>query len=362
MAAIRLTDLCKAYHADQMVVDSLNLAIADGEFVSLLGPSGCGKTTTLRLMAGFMAPDRGEITVGDRVVSAPGRVVPPERRRMSMIFQSYALWPHKSVFDNVAFGLELQRVTGQEMKRRVMDALDLVRLAPLAARYPAELSGGQQQRVALARAVVVRPETLLMDEPLSNLDANLREEMRSELRTIHEEARITTIYVTHDQVEALVTSDRVVVMSGGRVEQAGTPTEVFESPRTEFVARFIGRWNVLPAQLTGARQLEIAGRPFALCGDAPMAPPATVKACIRPQQVELIAGSCADAGQNTIMGQVQRQSYLGEQRDYLIDVPGYDLSVRAWTAPAVIFPVGAAVTCRFPPAALRVVEPSDASP
>ena len=361
MAAIRLTNLSKAYHPGQTVVDDLTLDIADGEFVSFLGPSGCGKTTTLRLVAGFMEPDRGEITVGDEVMSAPGRVVPPERRRMSMIFQSYALWPHKTVFDNVAFGLELQRVTGQELKRRVMEALALVRLTSLAARYPAELSGGQQQRVALARAVVVRPETLLMDEPLSNLDANLREEMRGELRTIHEEARITTIYVTHDQAEALVTSDRIVVMANGRVEQTGAPTDVFETPRTEFVARFIGRWNVLPARLTDICQVEIAGRPCAVGTPAAMRPPAAVRACIRPQQVTLAADS-PELAPNTFVGRVRRQAYLGEQRDYLIDVPGLDIPVRAWASPALVFPVGAVVTCHFPPAALRVVEPSETSP
>ena len=193
----------------------VSLALAPGEFVSLLGPSGCGKTTTLRMIAGFMKPTAGRIEVNGRSVSSPNAVVAPERRGMSMIFQSYAIWPNMTVGQNVAFGLKLRKISSAEVTERVNRILDTVQLRHLKDRYPAELSGGQQQRVALARAIVIEPEVLLLDEPLSNLDANLREEMRSEIRRLHDAFRITTVYVTHDQSEAMVTSDRIVVMNRG---------------------------------------------------------------------------------------------------------------------------------------------------
>src|SRR2546430_16701229 len=233
-------------HYDSVaVVDNVSLHIEDGLLVCLLGPSGCGKTTTLRLIAGFVEPTGGEISVGDRVVSSRSRTLPPERRNMSMIFQSYALWPHMTVAENVSYGLRLRKVDRATIDRKLAAILDTTHLRGLADRYPGELSGGQQQRVALARALIVEPETLLLDEPLSNLDANLREEMRFEVRRLHDEYRYTTVYVTHDQSEAMTTADVIAVMNAGKIEQAGSPAEIYDRPRSEFVARFIGSSNVI---------------------------------------------------------------------------------------------------------------------
>ena len=228
-------------------VQDFSLELAEGEFVSLLGPSGCGKTTTLRMIAGFIDPSEGEIAVDGRLLSSPAGSVPPERRGMSMIFQSYAIWPNMTVAENVGFGLTLRKMARAEMETRINRFLDVVQMRHLKDRYPAELSGGQQQRVALARAMVVQPQVLLLDEPLSNLDANLREEMRFEIRRLHDEFRITTVYVTHDQSEAMVTSDRIVVMSQGRVEQVADPFALYTRPETRFVAGFIGSPSMKPS-------------------------------------------------------------------------------------------------------------------
>src|SRR5262249_46690642 len=249
MAAVRLQALTKRYGEDVAAVQDLTLEIRHGELLSLLGPSGCGKTTTLRLIAGFLAPDAGEIWLGGRRLSSPGHAVPPEPRGVGMLFQSYAVWPHKTVGENVTYGLKFHGVPRAEWSRRLRDALAMVRLEGFADRYPGELSGGQQQRVALARALVVEPAILLLDEPLSNLDAHLREEMRFEIRRLHEASHITTVYVTHDQAEAMVTSHRTAVLNGGRIEQVGAPAEVYERPATAFVAAFIGRTNLLRGRI-----------------------------------------------------------------------------------------------------------------
>jgi ABC-type Fe3+/spermidine/putrescine transport system ATPase subunit len=233
-------------------VAGIDLALRQGEFVSLLGPSGCGKTTTLRMIAGFIDPTAGTIEMDGKVLSSPTGSLPPERRGMSMIFQSYAVWPNMTVAENVAFGLKLRKLSGDEVRRRVAEMLDIVQMGHLAGRYPAELSGGQQQRVALARAIVIKPEVLLLDEPLSNLDANLREEMRFEIRRLHDEFRITTVYVTHDQAEAMVTSDRIAVMNQGRIEQVDEPHALYTRPKTRFVAGFIGRTNFVEGTADGS--------------------------------------------------------------------------------------------------------------
>ena len=243
MAFLELVDLVKNYGATA-VVNRVNLAIEQGKVVCLLGPSGCGKTTTLRLIAGFVTPDAGEIRVGGRVISNASTSEPPERRNMSMIFQSYALWPHMTVFENVAYGLRLRRLAEGDVRAQVGAILEVTKLTPLAERFPGELSGGQQQRVSLARALVVKPQILLLDEPLSNLDANLREEMRFEIRGLHDRYRYTTVYVTHDQTEAMTTADVIVVMNQGSIEQIGTPDDIYRRPRSEFVARFIGGTNI----------------------------------------------------------------------------------------------------------------------
>ncbi|HWN90926.1 MAG TPA: ABC transporter ATP-binding protein, partial [Verrucomicrobiae bacterium] len=216
MPGVSIRGLHKRY-GDVAAVDGLDLDVKPGELVALLGPSGCGKTTTLRVVAGFLSPDSGEVWVGDRCLSSPATVIPPERRRMGMIFQSYALWPHMTVAQNVAYGLRFNGVPRSELDGKVTEMLRVVQLAGYEQRYPGELSGGQQQRVAVARALVVEPEILLLDEPLSNLDANLREEMRFEIRRLHETFGITTLYVTHDQGEAMVISDRIAVLNAGKV-------------------------------------------------------------------------------------------------------------------------------------------------
>src|SRR5436189_1116729 len=245
MPGVTIKELSKRY-GDVGAVQGLSLSVEPGELVALLGPSGCGKTTTLRLVAGFLTPEAGEIWVGERCLSSPKSVVPPERRRMAMIFQSYALWPHMTVAQNVAYGLRFKRrLARAEREKKVSTMLDVVQLAGYGARYPGELSGGQQQRVAVARSLVVEPEILLLDEPLSNLDANLREEMRFEIRRLHETFAITTLYVTHDQAEAMVISDRVAVLFRGRVVQLGTADDLFQRPQTRFVAEFIGKTNLV---------------------------------------------------------------------------------------------------------------------
>src|SRR6202166_2888362 len=244
VASVDLRGLTKRY-GSAAVVDDISLHIEHGHLVCLLGPSGCGKTTTLRLIAGFVEPSEGEIRVGDKLISSPAHTVPPERRQMSMIFQSYALWPHMTVAENIVYGLRLRKM-GRDVIGKKLDAiLATTKLAPLAERYPGELSGGQQQRVALARALIVEPETLLLDAPLSNLDANLREEMRFEVRRLHDAYRYTTVYVTHDQAEAMTTADLIAVMNGGKIEQLGTPEEIYDRPRSEFVASFIGSSNIV---------------------------------------------------------------------------------------------------------------------
>jgi len=245
---LELRDVARTFDGGVVAVDGLSLQVAAGELVSLLGPSGCGKTTTLRIVAGFVEPDAGQVLIKSVDVTD----LPPERRDIGMVFQSYALFPHMTVEANVGYGLRMRGVAAGERGRRVAEALDLVRMGELARRYPRQLSGGQQQRVALARAVVIRPSVLLLDEPLSNLDAKLRQEMRSEIRQLQQHLQITTVFVTHDQEEALTMSDRVVVMNHGRVEQVGPPRVIYREPRTRFVAEFIGEGNFFEGRI-GAR-------------------------------------------------------------------------------------------------------------
>jgi iron(III) transport system ATP-binding protein len=307
--------------------------VKPGELVALLGPSGCGKTTTLRLVAGFLKPESGEIWVGDRCLSSPAVVVPPERRRMAMIFQSYALWPHMTVAQNVAYGLRFKRgVARTDRDRKVSEMLRVVQLAGYDHRYPGELSGGQQQRVAVARALVVEPEILLLDEPLSNLDANLREEMRFEIRRLHEEFGITTLYVTHDQAEALVISDRIAVLDRGRVAQVGTGDELFHQPRTRFVAEFIGKTNVVDGMAVKPDAVALGRLTLRVASEA-LVPGAHVAVSIRPHQIELGAASTND-GANALRGIVQRASFLGETVDYQVAVADSDLVLRV-AAPAI---------------------------
>jgi iron(III) transport system ATP-binding protein len=319
----------------------VDLTLEEGEFVSLLGPSGCGKTTTLRMIAGFMKPTAGRIEVDGQVLSSPDAVVPPEKRGMSMIFQSYAIWPNMTVAENVAFGLKLRHLPDVDVARRLAKILAVVRLDKLADRYPAELSGGQQQRVALARAIVIEPAVLLLDEPLSNLDASLREEMRSEIRRLHDAFRITTVYVTHDQSEAMVTSDRIVVMNQGRIEQVDDPVALYHRPRTRFVAGFIGRTNFLDGVAAGG-MLDLGG----------IAVPAgpwvgRVAFSLRPHDVRL-TGEAAWM----LPGRVVERAFLGEFWDYVVQPDGSDLRLRVAAPSREVHDLNAAVTIAIDPAAL----------
>lgn len=320
MPSIILKDLTKYFQSSSIpALENLNLEVRNGEFIALLGPSGCGKTTTLRLLAGFITPDRGQIKIGDRVISNPQRSLPPEKRDISMIFQSYAIWPHLTVFENVAFGLRLRKVGKQELKERVARALSLVHLEKLAHRYPSELSGGQQQRISLARAVVVEPQILLLDEPLSNLDASLREAMRDEISTLHQKLKLTTVYVTHDQSEALALADRVVVMAEGKIQQIGTPEEIYEQPASEFIASFIGRCNLLFCKVISRNSVLVSETVFQVAdideninlGDEAIL-------CIRPHATILDETKRIEnqEGINRLCAKVEHRQYFGEFCEY----------------------------------------------
>jgi iron(III) transport system ATP-binding protein len=329
MSGVTIKGLTKRY-GDVAAVERLDLHVEPGELLALLGPSGCGKTTTLRLVAGFLRPEAGEIWVGERCLSSATMVVPPERRRMAMIFQSYALWPHMTVAQNVAYGLRFNGVAKAERERRVKDMLRVVQLEGYGSRYPGELSGGQQQRVAVARALVVEPEILLLDEPLSNLDANLREEMRFEIRRLHETFGITTLYVTHDQAEAMVISDRVAVLQKGRAVQIGTGQQLFEQPRTRFVAEFIGKTNLIDGVAEGPS--AVARRRLRLqVAATDLKPGAAVVISIRPHQIELAPAHAAGGSTepaNRLMGSVLRASYLGDAVDYQVQLDDSDVVLR----------------------------------
>ncbi|MBX3502244.1 MAG: ABC transporter ATP-binding protein [Alphaproteobacteria bacterium] len=334
MASVELRNLTRRFGATA-AVDDVSLRIEHGQLVCLLGPSGCGKTTTLRLIAGFIEPSAGEIVVGEKVVSSAARTVPPEGRNMSMIFQSYALWPHMTVAQNVAYGLKLRKFDAATIAGKLDAILSTTRLKPLAERYPAELSGGQQQRVSLARALVVEPETLLLDEPLSNLDANLREEMRFEIRRLHDQYRYTTVYVTHDQAEAMTTADLIAVMNQGTVEQLGSPEEVYYRPSSEFVARFIGGSNILRGLAADQARVMIAGVALLTSGLA-LEPGREVPVSIRQHAIRLL-GAAPDASLgNVLPATVTRQIFLGATRDFFLTLQdGTELRVTAPPEPAI---------------------------
>jgi iron(III) transport system ATP-binding protein len=354
VASVELKNLTKRY-GPAAVVDDVSLLIEHGKLVCLLGPSGCGKTTTLRLVAGFVEPSAGEIRVGDRVVSSPSATLPPEKRNMSMIFQSYALWPHMTVRDNIVYGLKLRKL-GRDIIADKLDAmLSTTKLAPLADRYPGELSGGQQQRVALARALIVEPQTLLLDEPLSNLDANLREEMRFEVRRLHDAFRYTTIYVTHDQSEAMTTADLICVMNAGKIEQSGSPEEIYDRPVSEFVARFIGASNVLKGRALDADHVEIAGVAVRCQGiqlSAQPKPGGETALAIRPHDIKLSLSALP--GENVLPGTVTREVYLGGSRDYVIELKD-GTQLRAVTAASESLPKGSQVYVQMPPGRCRAL-------
>jgi ABC-type Fe3+/spermidine/putrescine transport system ATPase subunit len=352
MSKLQLKNICKSYGGNA-VVDHLSLDLHQGELVTLLGPSGCGKTTTLRMIAGFIDLGAGSICIDGQEISRAGRTVPPEHRGMSMIFQSYAIWPNMTVAENVGFGLKVRGTPADEARRRIAEMLDVVHLGALAHRYPAELSGGQQQRVALARAMVVRPEVLLLDEPLSNLDANLREEMAGEIRRLHDEFRFTTVYVTHDQSEAMMISDRVAVLNLGKLEQIDTPWNLYNRPRTQFVAGFIGRTNLVTAQVSNGL-LSLAGLAGMLQPEQAVTGGASdARVSIRPQSLYL--GSARDGA--VAMGEVSvvSRTYLGEHWDYVVrPVDGGD-SLRVHAPPASLLEVGQQSPLFIDPSGVAVV-------
>jgi iron(III) transport system ATP-binding protein len=316
LASVDLRGLTKRF-GSLAVVDNVSLRIDHGQLVCLLGPSGSGKTTTLRLLAGFLEPSDGEILVGDRLVSSQARTLPPEQRKMSMIFQSYALWPHMTVAENIVYGLRLRKIDRDTIAKKLKLILETTKLEILAQRYPGELSGGQQQRVALARALIVEPETLLLDEPLSNLDANLREEMRFEIRRLHDEYRYTTVYVTHDQSEAMTTADLIAVMNAGKIDQLGTPEDIYDRPQSEFVARFIGASNVIKGIARDGNHVAFAGATLQVVG-AKLTPGQSAVVAIRQHDIQLSTQKPQDA-QNAVKATVTRQVFLGASRDYMVE-------------------------------------------
>jgi iron(III) transport system ATP-binding protein len=346
MSKLVLRGLEKRY-GEVPAVAGIDLELQPGEFVSLLGPSGCGKTTTLRMIAGFIDPTAGTIAMDGQMLSSPSGALPPEKRQMSMIFQSYAVWPNMTVEQNVAFGLELRKLPREEIRRRVAQMLDVVHMGHLAARYPAELSGGQQQRVALARAIVIQPQVLLLDEPLSNLDANLREEMRFEIRRLHDEFRITTVYVTHDQAEAMVTSDRIAVMNQGRIEQVADPHTLYNRPKTRFVAGFIGRTNFIEGTCEGG---TVSFGPFAMPQSVLDGAPASgkVTVSVRPQSMRLARERSLN-GAPQVAGAIAERAYLGEFWDYVVTPADSALRLRVTAAPLDVYQVGESVWLTFDP-------------
>ncbi len=351
MASVDLRGLTKRF-GSLAVVDNVSLRIDHGQLVCLLGPSGCGKTTTLRLLAGFLEPSDGEILVGDRLVSSQARTLPPEQRKMSMIFQSYALWPHMTVAENIVYGLRLRKIDRDTIAKKLKLILETTKLEILAQRYPGELSGGQQQRVALARALIVEPETLLLDEPLSNLDANLREEMRFEIRRLHDEYRYTTVYVTHDQSEAMTTADLIAVMNAGKIDQLGTPEDIYDRPQSEFVARFIGASNVIKGIARDGNHVAFAGATLQVVG-AKLTPGQSAVVAIRQHDIQLSTQKPQDA-QNAVKATVTRQVFLGASRDYMVETSD-GTTLRIVTATENAVARGSEVWLFLPPERCRAL-------
>ncbi|MFF3485850.1 ABC transporter ATP-binding protein [Streptomyces sp. NPDC002701] len=364
MPSLHLNGITKRF-GEHTALHDLSLTVQDGEIFTLLGPSGCGKSTTLWSIAGLHRPDSGSIAFGDRVVFDHGRVdVQPEHRNCGVVFQSYAIWPHMSVAQNVGYPLKLRRTPRAQRDRRVREVLELVELGHHADRYPHELSGGQQQRVALARALAHPPDMLLLDEPFSNLDAKLRDRSRQWLKTLQSHVGITTVFVTHDQDEALSVSDRVAVMDRGKVRQVGTPTEIYEHPADLFVADFVGTANILPATVVEADGTHALIRMEGL--SRPLSVPHTdkrlgaVRICIRPENIDILrsgGGSDADPPAGTLTAEVDNRAYLGDHYRYTIRIGGTPVIVTT-TRPAT----AGELTVSLPPEDIRVFHEEAPSP
>lgn len=363
MPSIQVSGLTKRF-GESIAVAGIDFSVPDGCFTTLLGPSGCGKTTTLRLLAGFERPDAGEISIGERVVASTrgrGLFVPPERRNVGVVFQSYALWPHMTAFDQIAYPLRA-RGRGSEVSERVRNALALVRLPDVGDRYPSQLSGGQQQRIALARALVFEPAVLLLDEPLSNLDAELRVEMRAELTRLHHEIGITTVYVTHDQSEALALSDQIVVMRLGHVVEQGSPAEIYEAPKSVYSAQFVGAANCIPGTVTavtsGAATVRLDDRNL-VRGSAQWLGPndvgRAVVVVVKAEDVRISDGT--GPATNIVAGRVKQSTFVGPHTELVVEVGAAVVHLRLpKRRPATS---AAAVLLELPENAVRILPPDD---
>jgi iron(III) transport system ATP-binding protein len=346
MATVSLRNLSKKF-GDVNVITDINLEVKDGEFVSFLGPSGCGKTTTLRLIAGFERLSGGDILIGDHVVSSVAQniYIPPEERNIGMVFQNYAVWPHMDVFANVAYPLKIKKANKQEIQERVEKSLSMVKLEDYAKRYPHQLSGGQQQRVALARALVMKPSLMLLDEPLSNLDAKLREEMRFEIKYLQKQVGFTIIYVTHDQTEAMAMSDRIMLMYDRKIQQLDTPRNMYERPCNKFVADFIGLINTIAVELVEVKTdfgvkngvVRLIGADTNARLDVRVANDyaqgARLLLAVRPENIKMDSPDAA-----AIKGMITKKVYLGNFIDYRISLG--EIELRVETPPTVEFEIG----------------------
>ncbi|MCL4295320.1 MAG: ABC transporter ATP-binding protein [Anaerolineae bacterium] len=349
MAFLELTNVRKSF-GQFVAVENFNLQVQKGEFISFLGPSGCGKTTTLRMIAGFEKPTSGTIKINGADVT----YTPPNQRNVGMVFQSYALFPNMTVGGNIGFGLKIAKKPGDEIKKRVEEMLSLIHLPGYGSRYPYQLSGGQQQRVALARALAIQPQVLLLDEPLSALDAKIRVELRSEIRRIQQELGITTIYVTHDQEEALSLSDRIVVMSAGKMEQVGTPFEIYNFPRTQFVASFVGTLNQLQCKVVDAAKGLLAHNGQYLTTTSPVEAGngAAVRVMLRPEELHL----GQHEGENQLTGEVKTVTFLGSIVRMEVNLNDATVTLDALNERKLNLPeVGQSQTVSFPPHACWVM-------
>ena len=331
--AVKAVGLVKRF-GELTAVDHVNIDVEEGELVTFLGPSGCGKTTLLRMIAGLLNPDEGEILIDDEVVfSLPKRInVPAEKRDIGMVFQSYAIWPHYTVFENVAYPLRIRKFSRSEIKDKIAKLLAMVQMEHLADRYPGQLSGGQQQRVALVRALVYSPRLLLLDEPLANLDALVRESVRFEIKELQRQTRITSIYVTHDQAEAMVLSDKVVVMADGEVKQVGTPFEIYSNPLSKFVASFIGMSNFFPVKIVKIEEDAMIvktteGNEIRCPLDNTITRGKRLLVCVRPEDFEVMAKR-PENNVNVLKARVHKSAFLGNILHYWVDVGGKDLRVQ----------------------------------
>ena len=343
---IRLRDLCMAFDGE-LVLDHINLYINDSEFLTLLGPSGCGKTTTLRIIGGFTTPTSGDVTFdGVRIND-----VPPHKRQINTVFQKYALFPHLDVFENIAFGLRIAKVPAEEIEERVTEMLGVVSLKGFEHRKITQLSGGQQQRVAIARALVNRPKVLLLDEPLGALDLRLRKDMQNELKRIQQQMGITFIYVTHDQEEALTMSDTVVVMDKGRIQQIGTPEDIYNEPKNAFVADFIGESNILNGTMVRDNVVKMYGKEFP-CVDGGFAPNEPVDVVIRPEDIDIVP-----VEQGQLAGTVTNVTFKGMQYDIIVDFRGFKWLIQTTDHS----PVGARIGVKIDPDGFHIMKKSEYS-